>query len=280
MRFVYSKLKISGQHVDYYTFQKPIVLGTRKSVKRSKKRDELYIRNASINNARNRIIDIVRCNPDMRYFITLTYAKAGLSLLQSNVNFRKFIYRIKRNNPDFKYVAVPELQTKRFKIRKEFAIHYHLLWNLDLNAEYIRRVWGHGFIFSKLLEGSKDYSAFYISKYLSKSFLDEVQKIRPNNCQYYYCSRGLNRPKNLYGHKADVACRLISENTDLLKKYEYVTNRLGEINIYKYLSTVEMFNIMLELEDLTKSNLSYNINILNEYLNNSNNKFKQQKLCF
>lgn len=58
----------------------------------------------------------------------------------ANVEFKKFIQRLKWSREDFKYLAVIQFQERG-------AIHYHMLANLDyIPKAKLNKIWGKGFV--------------------------------------------------------------------------------------------------------------------------------------
>ena len=103
------------------------VIEKEKEKKRSKKSNQ-----RSKKNIRN----WVNSNPQLNYFLTLTFAENEQDVEFANYEFKKFVKKIKYYIPSFQYVGVLEFQ-------KRGAIHYHLVCSLgnfvknleDLNLE-------------------------------------------------------------------------------------------------------------------------------------------------
>jgi hypothetical protein len=252
MEFIHKKTLVTGKTIFNYVFEKPIILGTKPNKRIAKKRNQNDINRLSVGNARNRLISLVRCNNDLKFFLTLTYAKAGKSLIDCNSDFRNFIKRVKRRYKNIKYIAVPELQKKRFKNRNEFAIHYHLLVNKEIEVNLLSELWGHGFVHSKELKGSDDYSAFYMSKYFTKDFISEIRFIKPKFKNYYYYSRNLNKPLKYYGIKSDSLIHLLKEKLKHEHKKTYYNKRLGSITVDMYTTSFNISEELSLIDDLYK----------------------------
>lgn len=254
MNLVYDKVFITGNFYRHYNYSKPIILGPRKNKKSYRKRSGDSIYRYSINRSRDRLIALSRCNPDLRYFLTLTFAKPGLNLLESNKLFRSFVKdSLRYHHPDLKYIAVPELQKKRFDKRGEFAIHYHLIMNYGYDSRWLASSWGHGFIKIKKISGSDSLVAFYLSKYLSKDFIDEVRKIKPKECHFFYSSRNLNKPLSLYGIKALSFNKLVEDQSRFVGGKFLEDTYLGDISVYNYISLANVSHFFDVVQDLFKS---------------------------
>lgn len=104
--------------------------------------------------------------------LTLTYRANQTDWEQLTRDFKLFVRRMRKAFPSFEYVAVPERQ-------KRGAWHMHIAIKGRLNAKIVRSVW-----LSVVREGNIDITnpykyrryrhklAVYLSKYLSKAFLE------------------------------------------------------------------------------------------------------------
>lgn len=258
MELVNNKITFNGCYFRYYVYEKPLFLGSKKCTKKAPIRSEDMNLAISVRRAKDRLIDLCRSNTDLRIMLTLTYAIPGRSLLECNKDFRLFIRKIRYYFPDLKYVAIPELQKKRLHNRGEFAIHYHLLIDrrLDDRSKGLDfwkiqdEIWGHGHINFKTLQGSLDYSAFYIAKYLDKQFLEEMRRVRPKECHFFYYSRNLLRPVSYYGFDASVVYEIISKNISTLKHNSYNSKYTGNVEISSgFVSVTDYPLILAEITD-------------------------------
>lgn len=156
-----------------------------------------------LNRARNQIIRLVNCNPDLTTFVTLTYAINMQDLKLSKIHLNKFIKDMQRDFPEFKYLYVLEYQERG-------AIHYHMLNNLPVNfntakphtrkteeqkdlENYFREVyWPRGFVDIRNLtsEGNANVG-LYVSVYL----VEDLFKLDLKGSKCYGFSRNLCRPK-------------------------------------------------------------------------------------
>lgn len=113
-------------------------------------------------------------------FITLTFEENMEDIKTTDHEFRKFMKRLLRRYPDFKYVAVREFQ-------KRGAIHYHLAVNSFIPQQQLHDLWGIGFVWIEKKKGNNDTLASYLVKYITKHANDE----RLRGLHSYLCSQGL-----------------------------------------------------------------------------------------
>jgi len=123
--------------------------------------------------------------------ITLTYSENITSIEQGYADFRSFIQSMRyKFGKRFSYIAVPEFQ-------KRGAVHFHsLFWGLpsrvfneQRQTRLVDSIWGLGFVFMKRTDGNIRLSR-YLSKYMSKSYLDS----RLCRQKAYTASRNIKRP--------------------------------------------------------------------------------------
>lgn len=123
-------------------------------------------------------------------FVTLTF-RDGLpfdikNVKACNVEFNKFIKRLKYRHPELKYLAVIEFQDKNGR----GAVHYHVLCNLPyVKKSELAAIWGLGFVKINRIENVDNVGA-YVSKYMAKD-LDDTRLQGLNAYQY---SRNLEKP--------------------------------------------------------------------------------------
>ncbi|SES45956.1 hypothetical protein SAMN04488000_1403 [Lentzea albida] len=145
-------------------------------------------------------------------FVTLTFRDGEVEDLsdvsQTNPCFKRFIQRLNRwiqkKVPDFsfKYATVVEFQDKNGR----GAVHYHLICNVPwIPHEELERLWSHGFVGINAIRGKGrkdkkdvDNIGAYMIKYMLKDFNDPRLKGKKS----YFCSKGLDRPKELRGQEA------------------------------------------------------------------------------
>lgn len=147
--------------------------------------------------ARNELRRLALCNfSNKSTFLTLTFRENMEDLTEANKMFKAFVRKIKKERPDFKYIAVIEFQ-------KRGAIHYHLLCNLKyMRFNKIRSYWrdvvGEGNIDSERITHVDNIGA-YVIKYMTKEDADP----RLIGKKMYQTSQGLDRPKEFVGKQAE-----------------------------------------------------------------------------
>lgn len=173
-------------------------------------------RENSIRRSKNKVIEYAMCNPQLKYFLTLTYKENMCDYDVAYNDFRKFRNRInmmmkRKFNKKFEFVCI-------FERQKRGAWHMHMLCNLDYKdfcdfevdnwnigtgkcskktddrkkVENILNsiIWDKGFIDYRELYDSQG-SAFYISKYMTKEtdLLQQEDKVKKR----YLASIGLKK---------------------------------------------------------------------------------------
>ena len=130
----YFNLKViqSGDRIEIYKYSianKKGFEGKNKTGRKGKgMADKEKNRREVLNRARNNIIRLVNCNPDLMTFITLTYKKNMKDLKQSKADLNECIQELQRDFPGFKYLYVLEFQQRG-------SVHYHMICNLPVPVE-------------------------------------------------------------------------------------------------------------------------------------------------
>lgn len=159
-------------------------------------------RKETLNRARNQIIRLVNCNPELTTFISLTYAENMQDLSISKIDLAKCIRLMQRFWPELKYLYVLEYQSRG-------AIHYHMLCNIpvpvktakskhhkpqeqkDLENYFKNAFWPHGWVDIRDLsqEGNSNVG-LYVSVYL----VEDLYKLDLQGNKCYGYSRNLDKP--------------------------------------------------------------------------------------
>lgn len=203
--FSNTKIKMCGNMVHCYEFQKPFRLGKRPLRAKKYRREPVQYtekekRNMSLRRARTKLSDYINTNcwawknergRNIRpVFLTLTFAENMTDIEKANYELTKFFRRF---NYEFfetkesvaKYAWVMEFQ-------KRGAIHYHIvIFNLPFAKRIIdrmERIWPAGFFQVKAVRTSD--VGRYICKYMSKDFYKKGIKGKKS----YAISRGLKKP--------------------------------------------------------------------------------------
>jgi hypothetical protein len=140
--------------------------------------------------------------------------------------FKKFILRMSVYFGDYlQYIAVPEYQ-------KRGAVHYHIIiFNMPFTPySVLEKLWSYGSCNTHLLK-NPFAEAKYITKYLSKTFLDTSF----DGKRRYYRSRALKEPIIKYGDS------VVKDEIDSLEKkqigdtYSFDSKHLGNVKTFDYL---------------------------------------------
>lgn len=217
------KTIISGNILELMSVIKPKP-GQQKGVKRKnlkKEKDNYSKRADNIRRANSNLRRIIRANSDLTTFMTLTFAENLKDIKIANKLFQVWIKKMKRIDPDFKYVAVPEFQ-------KRGAVHYHVLCNLKeyLPNKSLAKIWNNGFVNIKKVKNSK--IDLYLSKYLTKDVDNRLFGHR-----LYLYSQNCSKP--LVAKTKDIYFRIrTSLYLKLLYQNSYIINDCAELNYEMY----------------------------------------------
>lgn len=173
--------------------------------KKEKEENKKRARKTTLTTTRNNIIRLLKSNPDMNTFITLTF-KNNVDYKESKKILNNLFNKLRRENKKLKYIWVLEFGTLNSRL------HYHLLTNIHLPKEisfatskeykseehrnyenkFRKKYWQHGFIDIRNLESEGNTNiALYISCYIVKDMLD----INLNGYRVYgYSNKTLVKP--------------------------------------------------------------------------------------
>lgn len=145
--------------------------------------------------------------------LTLTYEKQQEDLSLSKGDLNLFIKRLNYNldNPDLKYLAVPELT-------KQNRIHFHnLFFNLPyVKKEHLAECWGNGFIDVRRVDRVKSMGR-YMVKYLRKGFRGDSNKTKT-----YLSSKNLKKPITLFNQEiTEKIAEKLPDTQKIFKKSYY-----------------------------------------------------------
>lgn len=196
-----AKIVISGNIVQLYEYEKAKISTVRAGRKKEKKQGaqvagEGAIRTGNVFRAITQCKRLINCNagryqfPDK--FVTLTFKENETDLDSANHQFKLFMKRLEyRLGIDVEYVAVPQIQWKRFEKTGHKVWHYHVLFfGLDyVKNSQLREIWGLGFVRINAVDRIDDIGS-YVSRYMEKDFDRALVK----NHRRYLTSSGLHRP--------------------------------------------------------------------------------------
>lgn len=182
---------------------------------------------------------LAKCNSEeWKSFLTLTFEDNIQDVTVANKLFRMYIDKIARCFRGFKYIAIPEFQSRG-------AVHYHLLTNLECGCKFIPlqqpkkiwnpttkrfktfeyynlKFWSYGFSQAQCVSGDVKKIIGYISKYMTK----DIDTRLFGKHRYFY-SRNLNRPVVSYLNSFD------EKHVDFLKRLIGDDNNVIYSNTYK-----------------------------------------------
>lgn len=178
----------SGERLEVYKYSKAQERGFEGKNKTGRKgkgnADKVKNRKEALNRARNQIIRLVNCNPDLMTFISLTYKENMQDLRLSKVHLNKLCKELQRDFPGFKYLYVIEFQSRG-------SIHYHMLSNLPvpvdtaktnqlkpegqkiLERQFHETYWPYGWVdIRDLSQEGNTNAGLYVSVYLIEDLFD------------------------------------------------------------------------------------------------------------
>lgn len=160
-------------------------------------------RKETLNRARNNIIRLVNCNPDLTTFISLTYKQNMQNLRLSKEHLNILFKQLQKDFENFKYLYVLEFQERG-------AIHYHMLCNFPvcvetakpkqlkpelqklLEQQFHEMYWQHGWVdIRDLTQEGNTNVGLYVSVYL----VEDLYKLDLDGAKCYGYSRNLVKPE-------------------------------------------------------------------------------------
>lgn len=225
---------------------------------------EKKIRKDNLTRTRNLIIDYACENVEQwKSFITLTFKENVTDIDFANKQLQNWIRQIKRSEPNFAYLCVPEYQTRG-------AVHYHMMTNLECGSNLVPKrekkllfnpstkvtieleyydigYWKHGYSSAYDLFNGVDEKfnpALYITKYLYKDiddrFFGHKKVLRSNN---------LRLPNITYLERESL---LYNETLDYIEKKGYSTNDYCPPITNEYQIPCLIQQVQLEQNDISE----------------------------
>ncbi len=220
-----TRIIVSGNVIEKYTYQYPVARGFagkrtgRAGADGTSQETKDENRRKTANRARTTVRRMVNANPQLRKFLTLTYAENMTDIKTARYDFDKFVKRVKTRHADFQYICVIEFQERG-------AIHFHLLCNLpyvDVN-DLACNVWGQGFIRLNRIDNVDNVGA-YVTKYMTKDGMDG--RLVGKKC--YTMSKGLNEPITVVDEDEIQAVEENVENVERVYSTEFESDYFGRI---------------------------------------------------
>lgn len=182
----------------------------------------------TLNQSKNNIIRLIRSNPDMQTFITLTFAEE-LDYKESKAKLNNLFTKLRKRYTKLKYLWVLEYGDKNNRL------HYHVLCNIPidiklssskeektedhkkLEQEFNKKYWGYGFVDIRHLKKEENTNiALYVSMYIVKSLKDlELEGYRV----YSYSKKTLEKPIEIKGYTKKNIDELLREYRDYKIKF-------------------------------------------------------------
>jgi len=250
----YKKLIRYGEFVEIYEYEKPVLYNgrKRKGVQSTlgmsdvplcredieRLREQKAVRRKA--NVRNSVLAFKRLvlanlgRNSKPLFVSLTYAGLTSEIQQGREDFKSFVKNLtNRFGTQIRYICVPEWQ-------KRGSIHFHaLFWGLptslvrtERRTRLVASLWGQGFVDLRETDGHAKIAS-YLSKYMSKVFIDE----RLAGKKAYTTSRNIKRPiidKNpimlMYSQGGLLPDYPELSTATLEKESQYMTQWLGQAN--------------------------------------------------
>jgi hypothetical protein len=237
------KIVVSGDIVQVYEYQK-VRAGSVRAGRKTEKENTRAQKTGEVNyttridNARRAISQCKRLinsnagkSPYSDKFVTLTFKEEETNLARCNNLFKCFIKRLEYSiGQNIEYIAVPQIQWKRFNKYGVKVWHYHvLLFGMDyLKNSDLRKIWGLGFIRINAIDKITDVGS-YASRYMEKDFEGVLVK----NHRRYLTSSGLCRPTEMRVENID-ELPVISEDFEVFHT-EYKNNeQVGWVKFTQY----------------------------------------------
>lgn len=196
----------SGNRIEIYKYSRAHERGFQGKNKTGRKgkgiADKEKNRRETLNKARNQVIRLVNCNPDLMTFISLTYKENMQDLLIGKADINRLCKTLKRDYAYLKYLYVLEFQSRG-------AIHYHMLCNLPVQSEtaksrhlkpdgqkilerqFHEMYWPHGWVDIRDLRQEGNTNA---GRYLSVYLIEDLFTIDLQGAKCYGYSRNLRKP--------------------------------------------------------------------------------------
>ncbi|MDS0525441.1 hypothetical protein NNC19_07105 [Clostridium sp. SHJSY1] len=253
-----------GNRIEIYKFNNytvsegeccdPYGIETNEEIEKAREKQSLKERKKTLNSTRNNIIRLIKCNPDMQTFITLTF-KDEVDYKKSKYYLNILFTRLRKVYAKLKYIWVLEYGDRNNRL------HYHLLCNIPieislstskekktdehktLENQFRESYWKHGWVDIRQLdqEGNTNI-ALYVSSYIVKNLIDlDLEGYRVVG----YSRKTLNKPiEETYLTKDSIEDILKSfiSNYNLTYSNSYEIGHFDENN--SRIGTVSYFDFM------------------------------------
>lgn len=229
-----SKVVVSGDVIEVYSYANEVYYGYQDTKKKSKGRsskaeteeDREENRDKVLSRARRDLRRIINSNIHKHSkFLTLTFADNVTDLDYSNNEFKKFIKRLNR------YLKYKVEYSTVIEFQKRGAVHYHtILYNVieKIDVKKLQDIWGHGFIKVNSIKDVDNVGA-YVCKYMTKT--DDERLL---GRKMYFNSRGLKKPQEI--KETAIVDALVGSLQQQSPKYENTfSNEYNTIQYQQYI---------------------------------------------
>lgn len=232
----FTNLKIihSGERIEIFKVNNYIITsgkaknetgrrGKEELTKEQKEVNHVNNRKQTLLKARNSIIRLIKCNPDMTKFILLTFAKEH-DYKDSKKCLNNCFTKLRRDFPGIKYLWVMEYGDINNRL------HFHVLCNIRFNISladtkekkskehkelenyFSYKYWQYGYVFIRdLKEEGNTNAALYVSVYITKAMQNkELEGYRI----YGYSKKTLNKPIEEKYYTTDSLEEILKNYTD------------------------------------------------------------------
>jgi len=176
------------------TFKNKRVAGYEKATEGNKRIDS--VARAKVKLFRLTVANVGKHGRYRPIFATYTFAQSITEYDKAVKTYTAYLRRLQAHiGYHLRYVAVPQIQWKRFEKTGQKVWHFHIVFfNIPkLDIEKNDKMWGQGFVKLEFPRGVRNVGA-YIAGYMTKKDFEEI----PINKRFYYCSRGLLQPQDFF----------------------------------------------------------------------------------
>lgn len=139
------------------------------------------------------LVELALMNSSLKVMVTLTFSEHITDYHIASRCWKNFVRRLKYSFGEFRYICVWERM-------KNERIHFHVLLDLNLTHDEIKRFWKYGKIVwvSRIKEGynGRKRAILYMTKYMCKSIQERIESgesVRGE--RFFFCSRNLEKPR-------------------------------------------------------------------------------------
>ncbi|WP_339818797.1 hypothetical protein MKZ15_23810 [Paenibacillus sp. FSL R7-0216] len=230
---IYTKVIVSGNLVQVFKYEKPIVTLTGKRGGRRFRYEspsDMRVEHKKVSNGRAKTMfkRLYACNfLDTSTFITLTFDPQKPCNFHDLAVCRKewdnFIKRMRRRFSKFRYLGVTEFQHNG-------SIHYHVVTDISsISPEQLTELWQVGHSKAKVITNGPE-AIERLTSYMTK----EISDLRLQSSHTYLRSRNLLQPLEYHGVPADLMLEYDLHDFTPYNAQSYDTKYFGQVSIEEY----------------------------------------------